>query len=384
MDLYEYQNKRIFKENHLPVLKGGVAYTPQEAKQLVFDMGGDNWCVKAQVHGKSVKSGFFILPDGAKMSAIMCADNPADVADITYKMLNYPIILPPQKSPYRITRVYVEEKHTSTHRIAISFRIDMTQQSIILAVQARGKLKSYKLKYTTLSTFTMMRVLRYMNLSGQVAKRMHILLNRAYAMFLKYKAIAVELNPIIITNNNQLCIANGRIIFDNAALSFFPEIKALQEAQIGAEKKAAMQQYNIRYFSFSGNIACIVNGAGIGASTLDLVQSRGGKAACLFDIGAEPTTQTLSMAFKLALSEPNVEGVFINIFGGITRCDVLVQGLIAAAKEIALGIPMVVRIEGINAQVGIRLLFESNLPFTVLTSLHESVDSIIKQVQDLS
>jgi len=233
------------------------------------------------------------------------------------------------------------------------------------------------------SLFFWYKVIRVFNVSSTAQAKLLFILKQMYQVFLEYHAVAIEFRTLVLTPDSKWVIEDGRIVFDNEAISRFPEIMALKEVTEGHEREALAEKYNFRYTPFDGNIACLVNGSGLGGATIELLESHDGHPACLLDVGTEPTGDSVVRALKLALSEPNVDGVFINIFGGLTRCDTIAQGLIDASREISTGIPMVVRMDGTNATIGERLLFESRLPFVVIRQPEEAVISIIKLVEGI-
>lgn len=381
MDIHEYQNKRIFKEHNLPVLKGNVAYTPQEAVLVARETGAMRWSVSAQTYAHDKLQGCFV--ENGK-TGIQEACSLEEVESIFADMLGKTFVTPSMPMGQSIQRAYVEEACCVRKQFSVSIRVDTTSQSIVFCVQNGQKLKQYELSKNKPTLLFWYRVVHLFGLKGALNAKLLLLLRQMYHLFESYNALAVELSPLVLTQDNQLIVLDGRIIFDNESLFLFPEIAQLREVVPGKEREAQAEQYNFRYIPFNGNIACLVNGSGLGSATVDLIEAKGGHTSCLLDVGTEPTKESVSQAFKLALYEPDVEGIFVNIFGGITRCDVIAHGLISASKEIATGIPLVVRMDGTNAQVGTRLLFESGLPFIVLKSLDEAAETVIKKVEELS
>lgn len=384
MDIYEYQNKRLFKEYDIPVLKGNVAYTPNEAVSVAREIGGNKWMVVAQLYGSDKVSGHFIDSGSHNKSYAQVAHSLEEVCEIASYMIGKTFVLPSVAINQVVHRVYVEEVCSIQKKFAVSVRVDILTQNIVFCVQNGKRIKQYELSRLKPSVLFWCQIIRSFGLKGAQNAKLLFLLRQMYRLFVSYSALAIEFNPVALTSDGLIVVLDGRIIFDNESLFSFPEIAALREIQPGKEQEALAGQYNFRYMPFGGNIACLVNGSGLGAATIDLIKSKGGHPACLLDVGTEPTKESVLQAFKLALNEPAIEGILVNIFGGITRCDIIAEGLIAASKEISVGMPLIVRMDGTNAQIGTRLLFESCLPFTVLKELDKAVETVIQKVEELS
>lgn len=371
MELCEYQVKRLLKEYKLPVLSGAVAYTPQEAEAIFEKYQFQNAVVRSQMPLNLTAS----LDEDA-----LCieADTKEKTHEATAILLDriYPVFK--GIKPYR---VYVEEKIEKARSYALSVRIDTKKQKIVFSVQKNNQLKEVELNRSKPTMLFWYSLLRLFAMDVSYHKELLRLFQNMYRVFEEFHALAVELNPLVITKDKRLVVENARIVFDDEALFRLPQITSLKEVPQGMQRQALASQYNFRYIPFKGNIACLVNGSGLGWASIDLILAQGGKPACLLDVGTEPSKEAVSQALKLALSEPEVEGVFINIFGGITRCDTIADGLINASQEISLAMPLVVRMDGTNAQVGNRLLFDSRLPFVVVKDLKEAADLIIQKVE---
>ena len=238
----------------------------------------------------------------------------------------------------------------------------------------------YELDEYKLTTDKLKKITNHLQLKGEKAKEMQTLLKSLMEIFKTYEAVAVEFDPVWETAEG-LVVLDGRIIFNEDALFRFPEVEKYREVEEGLERQDIARKNQFRYTKLDGNIACLVNGIGLSQATVDLIHQNGGRVACLLDVGTEPSRDAVAKALKLALADPDIDGVFVNIFGGVTRCDTIVQGLLAASGEVLAGLPMVVRMDGTNANIGRRLLFESRLPFTVVKGMREGVKEIIQQVK---
>lgn len=383
MDIHEYQNKRFFKEHNLPVLNGMVVYTPKEAGKAIQKIGGNHWRVKVQIHNSDKSDGYFTNSLNEKKSAVQEAFSQEEVVQIAENMLGHPFLTPSMKEAQIIQRIYIEEICQVKEKFGISIRLDFVKHTYVIAIQIQDCIKEFEIPLKPTVLFWC-KIIRLFNVSNTLQAKLLLLLKQMFQVFVDYNAVGIEFIPLVLTQDNQWIIEDGRIVFDNESIEKFSDVLVLKENPEGKEKEALAEKYNFRYTPFTGNIACLVNGSGLGGATIELLESHQGKPACLLDVGTEPSGDSVARALKMALSVPNVEGVFINIFGGLTRCDTIAQGLIEASREISADIPIVVRMDGTNAHIGERLLFESRLPFVVIKQPEDAVISIIKSVGGLS
>ena len=382
MDIHEYQVKRLFQKYDIPILQGEVAYTPAEALDIAQKLGGASWAIKAQTHDDNRFQGWFQEPVAAVETGIRITTSLPEVLVVAKQMLGKKLCSVSAPKGKEITKVYVEECVQIKKRMGISFWLDAMTQSIQCTAICGKIQKTIELSFKGIGIFAMRSLLKVFDLPAKQAKKMQSLIKKAFRLFLNYECFAVELNPLVITNTDQLVVLEGRIVLDSNALFRYSDLKVLRETEETQKRKAL--EHGFRYTQFSGNIACLVNGTGLGMSTVEMIKNKKGEIDCLLEVGTEPEQRTITQAFQMILSEPNIEGVFINIFGGVTRCDTIAKGLISAAGAIAPGIPLVVRMAGTNASVGKRLLIESGLPFQICHEMSEGVDMIIKAVRELS
>ena len=377
MDLHEYQVKQLLKEHRIPVPKGGVAYTPAEARAVAQKIGGAAWMVKAQVKGKGRSQGKFQDERAKKISGISKAATADDVAKTAAQMLENTLMTPADASGALVKQVYVEEAVPEHRQWGMSVRVDFQMQSMMWSVcRPDGAVVSGS---GADDKDGMKQVLRALSLPYGLARRFEKLLARLHDVLIDCQAVAVELDPVVETKKGQLIALDGRIVFDEESMP-------LMDWKYGGNRLISpavwAYQNRIRYHKLAGNIACLVDGMGLGMATVDLIQARGGRVGCLFDLGTNPTKETIAMAVKMALADTDVDGVLVNIFGGIIRGEVIAGGLIAASHEVLAGLPVVVRMDGTNAHIGQRMLFESRVPFTVVQELGEAVQAIVNQVRE--
>ncbi len=378
MELCEYQNKRLLRENKIPVLKGEVAYTVDEAVEIATRMDAKSYRLHVQI-----PQGEKIIKYIPEIEGNLDAYSIKEVEKLAHDLFQTKVITISGKE-YPVQRIYVEELCQIEKRLTFSMRIDTPKQKILFSLLGKKK-KSIECEIPFKKTNVLFwcRILKIFEFQGMQSASLLPILKNMYSFFMKYNVVFIEFNPLVLTKDGKWVVLDSQIQFDDEALFLHPEISKLRETPKGEESQERARLYNFRYQPFNGNIACLVNGSGLGAATIDMVVEHGGKPACLLDVGTEPTKESVFQALKLALSEPNVEGIFVNIFGGITRCDVIADGLISASQEISVGMPLVVRMDGTNALVGSRLLFDSRLPLIVMKDFDEAVKTVIKQVEDL-
>ena len=384
MELQEYHVKHIFRMAGLPVLKGAVAYGPDEAISVAKKLGKGPWFIKAQTVGGNDCYGTLLAP-GVAADGCIYVDDSKKIAEATKSLLGHPSWLKNASALFEIQKVYVEEGVLNAKELGrLIFRVNFEKQCEMLSfVSAAGKVFSCILG-GVLSEDIIIKVLKIMCPASdeKVQKSMGRLLKKAYKLFQSYGAVAVELSPIVQLKDGTIKVVDGRLVFDPNTTHKFPDLVPLIESRVGKERERLARQNHFRYTAMKGNIACVVNGIGLGWATVDLIQRRGGRVGALLDIGTEPTKETVTKALKLVLSEPNVDAILVNIFGGLTRCDLIAEGLIAAFPEMAAGLPFVVRMDGMNSEAGQRILFESRLPVVVKTGMDEAVKAVVKEVKE--
>ena len=392
MQIHEFQVKRIFQDFGIPILKGAVAYTPTEAKRCAQDIGGQAWYVKAQVYSQSRAQGRFIENTAGKGGGIRTADSPEAVSEQAGRMLLNHMTTPTTgKKPLEVKKIYIEEAAQVQRAFRFSICMDFVNQKIVLtgvALSDTGELKGtthsvdLHLEKPLPRIWTMSLLLR-LGVPKNMLLRVFRILQSLYDLFKKYSAFEVQLDPLVLCERNRWVALGGSIEFDPDAIPCYKEIESLRDLDEETSTQRHARQNNFRYIKLQGNIGCLINGSGLGMATLDLIHQYEGRPACLLDIGATSTKEGITYAFKEMLCEPDIEGILINIFGASARCDTIAEALVSAAQEISVGMPIVVRMDGTNAQIGCRILFESGLPFIVKNSMDEAVECIVQSVREI-
>ncbi|PCI38341.1 MAG: ADP-forming succinate--CoA ligase subunit beta [Rhodospirillaceae bacterium] len=394
MNIHEYQAKQLLSEFGVAVPNGKVAYTAPEAeavaKDLAKDMDGDPvWVVKSQIHaGGRGKGG------GVKVVTSI-----EDVRDTANQMLGMQLITH-QTGPEgkEVKRVYIEEGCDIARELYLSLVIDRSTSAITLMASTEGgmdieevaaKTPEKILKVTIDPAIGMMpfhaRQLAFgLGLEGkQVGSAVKLMLG-LYKAFNALDASLLEINPLVVTRSGQVIALDAKMNFDDNALFRQKNISELrdEDEEDPAELEAA--KHDLNYIKLDGSIGCMVNGAGLAMATMDIIKLFGGSPANFLDVGGGATKERVTEAFKLILSDANVEGILVNIFGGIMRCDVIAEGVVAAAREVSLNVPLVVRLEGTNVELGKKILAESGLPIVSADDLGDAARKIVQEVKEAS
>jgi succinyl-CoA synthetase beta subunit len=377
MNLHEYQSKELFAQYAIPVPKGQVASSPEEAGAVAQRLGGSLWVVKAQVHaGGRGKAG------GVKVAKTLDA-----VGDAARSMLGT-VLKTHQTGPegLPVHQVYVEVGSKIAREIYLSLVLNREAGRIAFVASAAGGMDIEEVAERTpekiirvnihpaagLQDYQARQLAFGLELKGPQVAEFGKIAHALYRLYLDRDASLVEVNPLIVTDTGDLVALDAKINIEDNALFRHPDLAALRDVsqENPMERKAA--EHELNYVSLDGNIACMVNGAGLAMATMDLIQLHGGKPANFLDVGGGATKERVSAAFKLVLSNPKVTAILINIFGGIVRCDMIAEGIIAAVKEVGVSIPVIVRLEGTNAPLARKLLAGSGLAITPASDLTDA------------
>ncbi len=387
MRIHEYQAKKIFAEHDIPILKGGVAYTPQEALRVAQKIGGKDFVIKAQIHSDLRQRALFLERNAGKGGGIRKI-----TIDQIYK--NASQMLGKHLKTHRtgsmgqeVKKVYIEEQVKKITTFYLSLDVDFLKEGAFLTLFDRQDIQN-KIVYQLdnvhrISSNKALKLAQQLKLDKKNTQQMAQIICSADKIFRQYSALKVEINPITLTTDKKLVALNGHIIFDPDAVDKYASVEKMRDLEEETPNEIKARLNHFRYTKMSGNIGCITNGSGLSLCTLDMLFLTKGQPACILDIGAETTEEIVSNALKTILSEPDIEGVFINIFGGVTRCDVVAKGLINAAIDISVGMPIVVRMDGTNAEAGCKILTDSGLPFTVIRGMEDSAKEIVRQVGEI-
>jgi succinyl-CoA synthetase beta subunit len=382
MNLHEYQSKRLFAEYGIPVPRGIPAESPNAAVKAAQELGGDLWVVKAQVHaGGRGKAG------GVKLARTL-----DEVREYTDTMLGSTLITHqtgPEGLP--VNTVYVEQGSDIDRELYLSMLVDREVSRISFIASAAGGMDIEKVAAETpekifsvaiapdvgLQDYQARQLAFGLELDKKQMRQFGSLIKRLYQLYLDTDASLIEVNPLITTKAGDIIALDGKINIDGSALFRQPKIAELRDKsqEDEAERKAA--EHDLNYVSLDGNIACMVNGAGLAMATMDLIKLHGGEPANFLDVGGGATAERVAAAFKLILSNESVEAILVNIFGGIVRCDLIAEGIIVAVKEVGVSVPVVVRLEGTNVDKGRELLANSGLDIIAADDLTDAAKKVV-------
>jgi len=386
MNIHEYQAKALLGSYGVGVPRGQVAYTPEEAEAAARELGGPVWVVKAQIHaGGRGKGG------GVKL-----ARSVEEVRQLANQMLGMTLITH-QTGPdgRQVRRVYVEEGCDIARELYLGAVIDRASARITLMasteggveieeVAARSPEKILKVGIDPAIGFQPFhgRQLAFgLGLEGKQIGKAVKFIGGVCRAFTELDASLVEINPLVVTGSGDLVALDAKMNFDDNALYRQPRVLELRDLDEEDPREIEASRHELNYIRLDGNIGCMVNGAGLAMATMDIIKLYGGEPANFLDVGGGATKERVTAAFKLLLSDPNVEGVLVNIFGGIMRCDVIAEGIVAAAREVNIGVPLVVRLEGTNVQLGKQILSESGLPVTAAADLADAAEKVVAAVR---
>lgn len=387
MNIHEYQAKGLLKEYGAPVLSGGVAYTAAEAVDEAKKLGGPVWVVKAQIHaGGRGKAG------GVKV--VKSIDDVEAVAkDLIGKTLVTHQTGPEGKE---VKRVYIEDGCAIKSEFYLAILLDRASGQLAIMASTEGGMdieevaESTPEKITTttiepatgLQAFHCRSVAFGLGLTGKAAKECQKVVASLYKAYTELDAQMLEVNPLVLTEADEMVVLDAKMSFDGNALFRHPAVRELRDESEEDPKEIEASKYELNYISLDGSIGCMVNGAGLAMATMDIIQLKGGSPANFLDVGGGATKERVTEAFKIILSDDNVEGILVNIFGGIMRCDVIAEGVVAAAREVSLSVPLVVRLEGTNVELGKQIMADSGLPIISADDLNDAAEKIVKAVKE--
>jgi succinyl-CoA synthetase beta subunit len=377
MKIHEYQAKELFKRYGVPIPRGEVAATVEEARQIAESMGGSKWVVKAQIHaGGRGKGG------GVKL-----ASNLDELVERARAILGMTLITPQTGPEGRmVKKVLVGEAIGIKKELYAAVLFDRSTANPVLICSAEGGVEIEQVAAATpekiirvpidirfgLPAFAARKAAFDMGLSGKTALKTAALFGKLYDTFIGTDASLVEVNPLIITDADEALALDAKMTFDDNALSRHPEIAAYRDLDEEEELEIEASKHDLNYIKLDGNVGCMVNGAGLAMATMDIIKLAGGEPANFLDVGGGASVERVAAAFRILMSDPHVKAVLINIFGGIVRCDRVAGGVIQALEQVQVDVPIVVRLEGTNAAEAAKMLEEAPIKFGVAKSLKDA------------
>jgi succinyl-CoA synthetase beta subunit len=386
MKIHEYQAKQMMGTYNIPVPKGGVAKTPDEAKEVASKIGGNHFVVKAQIHaGGRGKSG-----------GIKTANSPTKVEKVAKAMLGSRLVTPQTSSEGRlVSKVLVEEAVDISHEMYLGITVDRSKESPVIIVSKEGGMEIEDLAKQSpekiikewvdlgvgLRPFQISKISFVLELDPSLKKPFTQIIGNLYKLFIDKDCSLAEINPLVGTRKGQFIALDAKLNFDDNALYRHQEIVEMRDVQEEEPLEVEASKYNLNYIKMDGNVGCMVNGAGLAMATMDLIKLAGGVPANFLDVGGGATVEMVKNGLKILVSDPNVKAILINIFGGILRCDTLAKGFIEGTSEIKLQVPVVIRMEGTNVDIGRKLLNESGLKLIVAETMKEAAQKVIASIK---
>lgn len=385
MNIHEYQAKQVLSKYGVTVPRGQVAYNPDEAVAAAKELGGELWVVKAQIHaGGRGKGG------GVKLARSI-----EEVRALSSEILGMTLVTH-QTGPagQLVRRVYIEEGADIDRELYLGVVLDREQGQVCFMASTEGGmeiekvaeetpekiLKEWVNPVTGLSGYQARNLAFGLGLEGKAVNKAVSFMQALYTAFVEKDASLAEINPLIVTKSGDIVALDAKINFDSNALYRHPDIMELRDLDEEDPKEVEASKFDLNYISLDGNIGCMVNGAGLAMGTMDIIKHCGGEPANFLDVGGGANKEKVTAGFKIILQDPNVKGIFVNIFGGIMKCDVIAEGVIAAARDLGLSLPVVVRLEGTNVDLGKKLLAESGLDLIPADNMIDGARKIVNAV----
>jgi len=387
LNIHEYQGKEILAKNGVSVPKGNVAFTVEEAVEGAKQLGGDVWVVKAQIHAGG----------RGKAGGVKVAKSLEEVKSYSESILGSTLVTH-QTGPEgkEVKRLLIEEGCRIKKEYYIGLVLDRATSRIVMMASEEGGTEIEEIAehqpekifkevvdpIVGLTAFQARRLAFSINIPAKQINKAVSFMTGLYQVFVEKDCSIAEINPLVLTEEGDIMALDAKLNFDSNALYRHPDIVAYRDLEEEDPKELEASKYDLSYIALNGNIGCMVNGAGLAMATMDIVKHYGGEPANFLDVGGGATPEKVTEAFKIILSDPNVKGIFVNIFGGIMKCDVIATGIVEAAKQVSLNVPLVVRLEGTNVELGKQILQESSIDIIAAESMADGAEKIVAAVQE--
>jgi succinyl-CoA synthetase beta subunit len=393
MNIHEYQARELFEKYGVAAPAGKVASTPEEAEAVARGLGSKAIVVKAQIHAGGRGKGTF--KNGFNGGVHICS-TPEEVGEIAGKMLGQ-VLVTHQTGPEGrlVNKLFVAEAAEIARELYLAVLLDRASSAPVVIASTEGGMDIETVAEHTpeklfrepvhpllgLQPYQARLLAQKLGLAGDQAKQAGKLLLSLYKLFIAADCSLVEVNPLVVTKSGQVQALDAKFNFDDNALFRHPEIVALRDTAEEDPREVAASKFGLSYIGLDGNIACLVNGAGLAMATMDIIKYYGGEPANFLDVGGGASKEQVTAAFKIILGDAQVRGILVNIFGGIMQCDIIAAGILAAVEETRLGIPLVVRLEGSNVELGKKMIRESGLAVISADSLADGAEKIVAAVK---
>ncbi len=396
MNIHEYQAKALLRSYGAPVSDGRVVLRAEEAKTAAGALDGPLWVVKAQIHAGGRGKGTFKEPLAGEAGGVRLAKSAEEAAEEAKKMLGRTLVTKQTGATGKqVNRIYIEDGSGIEKEMYLALLVDRGTSRISFVCSTEGgmdieevaastpeKILSFSVDPATgYQPFHGRRIAFMLELSGKQVKQCVALMGTLYKMFLEKDMEMLEINPLIVTDAGDLKCLDAKMGFDSNAVYRHADIAELRDTTEEDPKELEASKYDLNYIALDGEIGCMVNGAGLAMATMDIIKLYGAEPANFLDVGGGATKDKVTEAFKIITSDPQVKGILVNIFGGIMRCDVIAEGVVAAVKEVGLQVPLVVRLEGTNVEEGKKIINESDVDVIAADDLKDGAEKIVKAVK---
>ena len=396
MNIHEYQAKAMLRAFGVPIADGFPAFTAEEAVEAAKRLAGPIWVVKGQIHAGGRGKGRFKEPSAGDKGGVRLARSVEEVGTFARQMLGATLVtLQTGPQGKQVNRLYIEDGATIDRELYLSALVDRQKSRVAFVVSTEGgvniedvarsapeKIMSFAVDPATgIMPHHGRAAARALGLSGDLARQAESLVAKLYAAFLAKDMSMLEINPLIVMSNGQLRVLDAKVSFDDNALYRHPDIAALRDESEEDAKEIEASKHDLNYVTLAGSIGCMVNGAGLAMATMDIIKLYGESPANFLDVGGGASKDKVAAAFKIITADDNVKGILVNIFGGIMRCDIIAEGVIAAVKEVGLKVPLVVRLEGTNVDLGKTILRESGLNVIPADDLDDAAQKVVNAVR---
>jgi succinyl-CoA synthetase beta subunit len=386
MNIHEYQAKDVLRGFGVPVPKGKPAFTVAEAVKAAEELGGPVWVVKAQIHAGGRGKG----------GGVKVVKSIEDVKKEAERMLGMTLVTHQTGPQGRVVkRLYIEDGSAIERELYLSALVDRATGRIAFIVSTEGGMDIEEVAHTTpekIHTFQIEPAVGYspyvgneiavaLGLKGDQAKQIGQVVRALYQAFLAKDMSLLEINPLVVTKNGNIICLDAKLNFDDNSLYRHKDIQELRDLDEEDPAEVEASKYDLSYIKLDGEIGCMVNGAGLAMATMDIIKLYGSEPANFLDVGGGASKEKVTAAFKIIVRDPHVKGILVNIFGGIMKCDIIAEGIVAAAREISLSVPLVVRLEGTNVELGKKILAESGLAITSADNLADAAEKVVKAVK---
>ena len=396
MNIHEYQAKALLHEFGVPISRGVPVLKPEEADAAAKQLPGPIWVVKSQIHAGGRGKGKFKEASAGDKGGVRIAKSVAEVDEYAKQMLGATLVTV-QTGPHgkQVNRLYIEEGSEIDKEFYLSLLVNRETSEISFVVSTEGGVNIEDVAHSTpekIVSFSVdpatgimphhgRTVAEALKLKGDLAKQAEKLTAQLYTAFAAKDMAMLEINPLVVTKQGQLRVLDAKVSFDSNALYRHPDVVALRDETEEDAKEIEASKYDLNYVALDGTIGCMVDGAGLAMATMDIIKLYGMEPANFLDVGGGASVEKVAAAFKIITADPNVKGILVNIFGGIMKCDVIAEGVVAAVKQVGLKVPLVVRLEGTNVEQGKKIIRESGLNVVPADNLDDAAQKIVKAVK---